>query len=144
MGHGCITQRAQSGGTLWQPRGVGWKWGAWGKLKGEGTHVFLCLTHVVRQKPIQYYKAIILQLKINLKNCIDLGASLVAHMVENLPVVQETRVWSLGQEDSLEKGMATHSSILVWRIPWTEEPDVLQSVRLQRVGHDWATNTQSL
>ena len=47
----------------------------------------------------------------------------------------------MGQEDPLEKGMATHSSILVWRIPWTEEPDVLQSVRLQRVGHYWETNT---
>ena len=68
------------------------EWGACGRLKGEGTHVFLCLTHVVQQKPIQYYKAIILQLKINLKNCIDLRASLVAHMVENLPAVQETQV----------------------------------------------------
>ena len=45
----------------------------------------------------------------------------MAQMVKNLPAMQETQVWSLGQEDSLEKGMATHSSILVWRIPWTEE-----------------------
>ena len=53
---------------------------------------------------------------------------LVAQMVENPPVVQETRVQSLGREDPLEKGMATHFSILTWRIPWTEEPGGLQSV----------------
>ena len=52
---------------------------------------------------------------------------------------QETWVLSLGQEDPLEKGMATHSSILAWWIPWTEEPGVLQSMGLQRVGHYWAT-----
>ena len=54
-------------------------------------------------------------------------ASLVAPMVENLPSMQESQV-SLGQEDPLEKGMATHSSILVWRIPWTEKPGGLQSL----------------
>ena len=63
-------------------------------------------------------------------------ASLVAQMVKNPPALQETRVQSLGQEDSLEKEMATHSSILAWRIPWTEKPGRLQSMRLQRVGHD--------
>ena len=57
-------------------------------------------------------------------------------MVKSLPAVQETRVQSLGQEDPLEKEMATHSSILAWRIPWTEEPGGLVSVRSQRVGHD--------
>ena len=57
-------------------------------------------------------------------------------MVENLPTVQGIRVLSLGQEDPLKKAMATHSSILVWKIPWTEEPGGLQSMRLQRVGHD--------
>ena len=63
-------------------------------------------------------------------------------MVKNLSARQETWVWSLGQEDPLEKRMATHSSILAWRIPWTEEPGgVLQSMGSQRVGHDWATNT---
>ena len=50
------------------------------------------------------------------------GASLVAQMVKNLPAVQETQVRSLGREDPLEKEMATHSSILAWKIPWTEEP----------------------
>ena len=62
--------------------------------------------------------------------------SLVAQMVKNLPTVRETWVLSMGQEDPLEKGMASHSSILAWRIPWTEEPGGLQSMRLQRVGHD--------
>ena len=57
-------------------------------------------------------------------------------MVKNLPAMGETQVQSLGQEDSLEKGMATHSSILTWRIPWTEEPGGLQSTGSQRVGHD--------
>ena len=59
-----------------------------------------------------------------------------AQMVKNLPVMQETWVQSLGWEDSLEKGMATHSSILAWRIPWTEEPGELQSMRSQTVGHN--------
>ena len=57
-------------------------------------------------------------------------------MVNNLSAMQETHIQSLGQEDSLEKGMATHSSNLAWRIPWTEEPGGLQPVGLQRVGHD--------
>ena len=68
--------------------------------------------------------------------------SLVAQMVKNPPAMQETQVQSLGQEDPPEKGMATQSSILAWRIPWTEEPGGLQSMGLQRVGHDWATNTR--
>ena len=57
-------------------------------------------------------------------------------MVTNLSAVQETRVQSLGQEDPLEKGMATHSSVLAWRIPMDREPGGLQSMGLQRVGHD--------
>ena len=63
-------------------------------------------------------------------------ASLVAQMVKNLPAMQEMWVWPLGQEDPLEKKMATHSSILAWEIPWTEEPGVLQSMGSKRVGHD--------
>ena len=62
-----------------------------------------------------------------------MGASLVAQMVKNPPAVQETCVRSLGQEDTLEKGMATHSRILAWEIQWTEE---IQSMELQRVGHN--------
>ena len=64
------------------------------------------------------------------------GASLVTQMVKNLPAIQETPVQSLGQEDPLEKGTPIHSSILTWRIPWTEEPGGLQSMGLQRVGHN--------
>ena len=63
-------------------------------------------------------------------------ASLVAQRLKRLPPVRETRVRSLGREDPLEKEMATHSSILAWRIPWTEEPDGLQSMGSQRVGHN--------
>jgi hypothetical protein len=63
-------------------------------------------------------------------------ASLVAQMVKCLPAMQETWVQLLGWEDPLEKEMATHSSTLAWKIPWTEEPRSLQSMDLQRVGHD--------
>ena len=64
------------------------------------------------------------------------GASLVSQTVKNLPAMQETRVQSLGLEDPLEKGVATCSSILGWRIPWSEEPGRLQSMGLQTVGRD--------
>ena len=76
---------------------------------------------------------------LSLEGCIP---SLVAQMEKNLPVtqeVQETELRSLGWEDPLEKGMASHSSILAWRSPWTEEPGGLQSVGSRRVGHNWAT-----
>ena len=63
-------------------------------------------------------------------------ASLMAQLVKNPPAVQETWVQFLGQEDPLEKGMATHSSILAWRIPWAEEPGGRQSIASQRVGHN--------
>ena len=63
-------------------------------------------------------------------------AKMVAQMVKNPPAVWETQVQSLGQEDLLEKEMATHSSILAWRIPWTEDPGRLQSIGSQGVGHD--------
>ena len=68
-----------------------------------------------------------------------MGSSLVAQTVKRLPTMPtmwETRVQSLGWEDILEKEMATHSSILAWKIPWMEEPDRLQSMRSQRVRHD--------
>ena len=60
----------------------------------------------------------------------------MAQTVESLPAVWETQVQYLGQEDLLEKEMATHSSILAWKIPWMEEPGRLQSMGLQRLGHD--------
>ena len=69
-------------------------------------------------------------------NILLIWASLVAQMIKNLPVVRETRVQSLGQQDPWEKEMATHSSTLAWRIPWTVEPGGLLSLGLQRVGHD--------
>jgi len=63
-------------------------------------------------------------------------ASPMSQMVKNLPAMQETPVQSLGWKDPLEKGMAIRSSVLAWRVPWTREPGGLQSMGLQRVGHD--------
>ena len=68
-------------------------------------------------------------------------ASLVAQTVKNPPAMWETWVWSLGWEDGLEKGTYIYSSVLVWKLPWTEEPGRLQSIGLQKVGHDWVTFT---
>ena len=73
-------------------------------------------------------------------HCFCSGTSLIAHLVNHLPVIQETRVQFLGGEDPLEKEMATHSSILAWKIPWTDEPGRLQSMGLLGVRHDWATS----
>ena len=70
----------------------------------------------------------------------DAGASLVAQRLKHLPSMQETQVRSLGWEDPLEKEMATHSSILAWRIPWMEEPGRLQSTGSKRVRHYWETS----
>ena len=72
------------------------------------------------------------------------SASLVAQMVKNLPAMQFTEVPSLGQGDPLEKGVASHSSILAWEIPWTEEPGGLQFMGSQRVGHNLATKQQQI
>ena len=69
--------------------------------------------------------------------------SQVAQTVKNLPVMQETQLRSLGHEDPMEKGMGTHSSILAWRIPRTEEPSRPQSIGSQRIGHNWVTNTHT-
>ena len=68
----------------------------------------------------------------------NLLIDLVAQMVKHLSTMQETGVQSLGWEDPLEKEMATHSSTIAWKTPWTEEPGRLQSMESQRVGHDWA------
>ena len=70
-----------------------------------------------------------------MRSFITIGASLVAQTVKNLPAVQETQVQSLDQEDPLEKGMATQSSVLAWKIPWTEEPGSLLYTGLQRIRH---------
>ena len=66
----------------------------------------------------------------------SIWASLVSQMVKNLPAMQETQVQSLGQKDPLEKEMATQSSILAWRIPWTQDPVGLRSMESQRLRHD--------
>ena len=70
----------------------------------------------------------------------DNAYPLVAQMVKRLPAVRETRVQSLGREDPLEEEMATHSSTLAWKIPWTEEPGRLRSMGSQRVRQDWGTS----
>ena len=85
----------------------------------------------------------------HMKRCstsLIIRAPLVAQTVKSLPTVQETQVWFLGWEDPLEKEVATHSSILVWKILWTEEPGRLQSMGSQRIRHDWATkhSTESI
>ena len=72
----------------------------------------------------------------DLQNYVIFSLFLVAQRLKRLPTMRETQVRSLGWEDPLEKEMATHSSILAWRIPWIEEPGGLQSTGLQRVGHD--------
>ena len=69
------------------------------------------------------------------------GASQITQMVNNLPATQETQVQPLGLEDSLEMGMAIHSSILAWRISWTKKPSKLQFMASQRVRQNWASNT---
>ena len=92
--------------------------------------VFLhpCLLPIFREKTFSF---------------VPLRATLEAQMVKSLLAMQETQVQSLGQEDPLEKGMATQSCILAWRIPWTEEPGRQQSMGSQRVGPDWSTNTHA-
>ena len=83
-------------------------------------------------KSVTHFNKIIVSFYNNFKK----WTSLVAPMVKNQPAMRESQVQSLGREDPLEKGMATHSSILAWRIPWTEELGRLQTMGLQRVGDD--------
>ena len=75
-------------------------------------------------------------MKVKDHGLLEFRLSLVAQVIKNLPAMHKIRTRYLGQEDPLEKEMATHSSILVWRIPWTEEPGGLQSTELKRVGHN--------
>ena len=89
--------------------------------------IFSCIYHCKEVLRRYFFKVIF--------RCI-LTASLVTQMVKNLPAMQETRIRSLDQEDPLEKGMAIHSNILAWRIPWIEEPGRLQSIRAHRVGQE--------
>ena len=83
-----------------------------------------------KQNCYTYMHMCMFQLTLNIR------ASLVVQVVKSLPTKHETQVRSLGQEDPLEREMATHSSILAWGIPWTEEPSGLQSMGLQRVRHN--------
>ena len=87
---------------------------------------------------ISCIKRCMLRMLIPRNQCVK-RASLVLQTVRPLPAIWETWVWSLGREDPLEKEMGTHSSILAWRIPWTEKSGRLQSMGSQRVGRDWAT-----
>ena len=89
------------------------------------------------QKPLKFHP------KIKDEFMILPGVFLVAQMVKHLPAMQETPGRSLGQEDPLEKEMSTHSSILSWKIPWTEKPGRLQSMGSQTVRHDWVTSLHS-
>ena len=106
--------------NMWEP---GWK----GSL-GKNGYIYICMAESLHCSP----ETIVNWLY---------WASLVAQMVKNLPTMQEILVWSLDQEDPLEKRMAIHSRILAWRIPWTEESGGIQSMGSQRVRHNWATNT---
>ena len=102
------------------------------------SHRLLSVSHVSGEIKECVIKKIKCYIKLYLKNIASysfLRSSLVAQLVKSLPAMQDTRVQSLGREDSLKKEMATHSSILAWRIPWTEEPGGLQSMASQRVGH---------
>ena len=90
---------------------------------------------------LTYYKVLSIILHVIVGPCcLSVLYIVEAQLVKNLPAMQETWVWSLGREDILEKEMATYSSTLAWRMPWTEEPCRLQSVGSQRVRHDWVTS----
>ena len=124
----------------WFPSG----WTGWISLQSKG------LSGVLSNTTVQKYQFFSTQLITRLQAlthfCLPYStfpggrASLVPQRLKCLPAMLETRVWSLCWEDPLEKEMATHSSILAWRIPWRDEPGRLQSTGLQRVRHDWATS----
>ena len=108
-------------------------WDSPGKNNGMGCHFLLQGIFLTQGSNLHLLRLLHWQVDSILKT--------MTQMVKNLPAMQGTRVQPLGWKDPLEKGMATHSSILAWRIPWTEGPGGLQSMGLQRLGHDWVTNT---
>ena len=113
-----------------------WVW------RSNGPHPASQLGKAATQKSTQCWLRMLttfLNNKVKLHTVTLKQTSLVAQTVKHLPTMQETRVLSLGQEDPLEKEMATHSSSLAWKIPWMEEPGRLQSMGSQRVGHNWVT-----
>ena len=109
-----------------QPTKLLHPWDFPGKSTGVGCHCFLW----------KYYAT-----KLYLRNLEKEGAALVAQTVKSLPTMQETLVRSLGQEDHLEKEMATHSSLLAWKIPRVDKPGGLQSMESHRIRDNWDTNT---
>ena len=117
--------------TFWTEQLKGWGYHVqiWGRLSGENSTLKKEKSGI-RLSPLNLRCPSAIQ-----------RPHLVAQMVKNLPAMQETQVQSLGRENPLEKGTAIHSSILAWRIPWTEESGRLQSMGSQRVRHDWETNT---
>ena len=108
-------------------------------LRNDGSFLHT-LPYFSASTPIHLQHCCQINSPLNHHICFLIGPSLVPLTVKNLPAMQETWIRSLGQEDPLEKGMATRSSTLAWRIPWTAEPGRLQSMGLQRVGHDCVTN----
>ena len=119
-----------------------WMWN--GRFPAECPHSPLC-SHVLKSTEMSWKATVHIRFPLQLWRLLIIkryaGASLVAHIVKSPPAMWETQVWSLGREDPLGKRMATHSSILAWRKPRTEEPGGLQSTGLQGVKHYRATNT---
>ena len=115
---------------------------SWGLLKLISIESVMPSNHLILCHPLllpSVFPSITFQLKFTFDSIIYFSR-LLAQMVKSLPTMWETWVWSLSQEDPLEKEMATHSNILAWEIPWMEEPGGLQCLGSQRVGHDWETS----
>ena len=121
----------------WSPLG----WSGWISLQSKGLSRVFSNTTVQKH---QFFGAQLSSKRIEQFLLLPVTLySLVAQMVTSPPAMQETWVLSLDQEDPLENGRATHSNILAWEIPWTEEPSSLQSMWSQRVWHNWAINTHT-
>ena len=112
------------------------KSGTWLKVTWHTCTPYICVV-LHYKKLISFWQSL---RRKYIKIYTEINISRVAQRIKSLPAIQETWVLSLGREDSLEKGVATHSSILAWRIPRTVEPGRLQSMGSHRVGHDWATH----
>ena len=128
VGSCCVTHRVLLGAE-WQLRWVGW--GRWREVQGGWMYVYLCQISCCCT---QNQHNIVKQVSSNWVSHVVLVVNTHLPMQEK----QETQVQSLSWEDPLEEGMATHSGILAWRIPWTEELGGLQSTGLQRARHDWS------
>ena len=130
--------------SLMSSLGISSTIGGW--LLSQKRKLEVCFTLRQLCHKLSYFPSVLLRAHSSfLKIIPSTLTSLVAQMVKRLPTIRETWVRPLGWEDPLEKEMATHSSILAWKIPWMEEPDRLQSMGYQRVGHNWATSlTHSL